>query len=931
MMVERAGSALVVRSADADTTGLAFAAVLPPEQSRTAVVVDASAMGALHDLDDQLLGRLSEGLTAPGSPWDVRLVAARTARPGQRGAPPLAARLADLLDVSVVAPDGEMVALRGGELFSAGHRAGWLDFRQGRRPMWTGPRYPAPAWQSDLDGPGGFVAPKTSSVSVTAIPAGLWVRAGERESLPTVDLGYGVPVEPERPVVLVGAPGEPFPEAAELAEFIDALPESLRERAILVPYGRAPESCATLAQDVADRTGAAVRAYGALPFYALDGERRFMVYDDTGRPERLTDAAEEEFRPIAARPRPVPAPPALTVAVEADGTIRPTDRPVRTEKPRASVPATALRTTSATAVPQTHPVLRAADVTLVDRLELPPMEGDGAGAAVSQAPVLSPADMTLVDLAEMPPMERDGDDAGAAMSQVRPDLGPADVTLVDKPKRAPIARGDGAGAPMSQAHPVLSPAEMTLVDRPRPAPTARDGDGEPAARHTGGNAAVPPATTPVREVDEGATTEWEPGCGPALGRDLEEQMPAVEPQVTEASPAGAETDSGYVRATVASTVWRASEPMGAVRRAGVPPVRDAAGSRGGTAAEHGTGRPVAAQQVAGVAPAMREAAGIPASVPRDAGRPAMTGPVTAPTPPAPGASAPLAASRPPVHEAGPAGASVVWPVGQGDDAGAVNPADEMVGGPAGGIGTGASAVWPVDQGDEAGPVHPAGGIGAGTTLAWPVDRESTAEERREFRASIGWRYDAATRAVTKLLAERPGLRGPGATDDALLTDLAAVRVFATCDRADPVGSIGLPGSGQAFTACVVGGLRRLPAVQGVVVVGGPKRDLRPGADIVESVPLVGIADAGAPVDGDVEYLIWSLTARRLDGLADESPDAEVVFPPGTTFRVLATEGQVLLAEMRPGRSGSVRADWAERLHARLSEVAAGRISQGSTS
>ncbi|MFB9840246.1 hypothetical protein, partial [Actinoallomurus acaciae] len=88
IVVERAESALVVRSAQTDAAAVGFAAALPDEPERTTVVVDASAAGALHALDDRLLARLRD-LLYDESPRrrEVRLVAARTGRPGSSGTP----------------------------------------------------------------------------------------------------------------------------------------------------------------------------------------------------------------------------------------------------------------------------------------------------------------------------------------------------------------------------------------------------------------------------------------------------------------------------------------------------------------------------------------------------------------------------------------------------------------------------------------------------------------------------------------------------------------------------------------------------------------------------------------------------------------------------------------------------------------------------
>jgi hypothetical protein len=85
----------------------------------------------------------------------------------------------------------------------------------------------------------------------------------------------------------------------------------------------------------------------------------------------------------------------------------------------------------------------------------------------------------------------------------------------------------------------------------------------------------------------------------------------------------------------------------------------------------------------------------------------------------------------------------------------------------------------------------------------------------------------------------------------------------------------------------------------------------------------------AHVLGAVEFLVWSTTARRLSGFAEDRPHAEVAFLPGTVFRVLAVDPEeaspvrrVLLAEIPPGRSP--KQTWLDRVMARLEQVVASR-------
>lgn len=219
-----------------------------------------------------------------------------------------------------------------------------------------------------------------------------------------------------------------------------------------------------------------------------------------------------------------------------------------------------------------------------------------------------------------------------------------------------------------------------------------------------------------------------------------------------------------------------------------------------------------------------------------------------------------------------------------------------------------------------------------------ADHVSTDEERRKFRASLGWRFDAATQMVTRMLAERPGMRAGGGTTEALTTELAAAQIFASSEQTEVVEAI-RSGGGQierSYLHCLAGGLRRLPSLQGVVVRGGPSDaaavdDYVVGAELLEPAPMVARADPAVAVPGAVEVLIWSITSRRLAGLVEGARQTDVVFLPGTVFQVVdvdrtAAKPRVLLAEVTPGwdptsESGERRAS---RIRKKLEAAAAAR-------
>jgi hypothetical protein len=141
----------------------------------------------------------------------------------------------------------------------------------------------------------------------------------------------------------------------------------------------------------------------------------------------------------------------------------------------------------------------------------------------------------------------------------------------------------------------------------------------------------------------------------------------------------------------------------------------------------------------------------------------------------------------------------------------------------------------------------------------------------------------------------PALRG--AQVDAARTDLVAVHIYLSGGEDElasrtPRDGTDVPGS---YLACLASGLCRLPSYRGVAVRGGlPGGALGrflPGTVLREPGPVsalpIGVAAGLSAAAGG--YVIWSSTGRRVRPLLGSAPGAasdEVVFPPGTTFRVL---------------------------------------------
>jgi hypothetical protein len=214
----------------------------------------------------------------------------------------------------------------------------------------------------------------------------------------------------------------------------------------------------------------------------------------------------------------------------------------------------------------------------------------------------------------------------------------------------------------------------------------------------------------------------------------------------------------------------------------------------------------------------------------------------------------------------------------------------------------------------------------------PVDHRSTEPERDALRRMLGERYGEHAAVACRHIVERPD--DPEAFE-AVVTDLASVSACLRHDEEVLVEALrsGKLGRLWPYAASVVSGLRRLPTHQGVTVCWGEARRFRTGDVLVEHGLLNTVAGPEVPVDGRVEFLLWSATGRRVSVVDSFGSviQERVVFPPGTAFKVLAVVEaeesapmQVMAQEvvgrhheLPPGVLGSLeRAAVALRNHAR---------------
>jgi hypothetical protein len=203
-------------------------------------------------------------------------------------------------------------------------------------------------------------------------------------------------------------------------------------------------------------------------------------------------------------------------------------------------------------------------------------------------------------------------------------------------------------------------------------------------------------------------------------------------------------------------------------------------------------------------------------------------------------------------------------------------------------------------------------------------------------------WERHSAAVNRALAEMPALRG--AEQEAARTDLVALRMYlqnAETPRSHKEWTESLR-SGERrlgpYAACLASGLARLPSYRGTVLRSlGDVVELgvlRPGDVLRDAAPVSGLPldPAGKDRVAGVGFAIWSTTGRRVRRLLEG--DEEVVFAPGTAYRVLdvrtdSTNPLILLRQMRGTETASaLQVDADETALARLDHALSGWMSPG---
>jgi hypothetical protein len=184
------------------------------------------------------------------------------------------------------------------------------------------------------------------------------------------------------------------------------------------------------------------------------------------------------------------------------------------------------------------------------------------------------------------------------------------------------------------------------------------------------------------------------------------------------------------------------------------------------------------------------------------------------------------------------------------------------------------------------------------------------QERIWLQRSLSQQFGAVSSSVSRVLSQMPGLRADNAPASDVLTDLVAVRLYLGehGQQIDDAVRTAKIGPHVPFARCVASGLRRLPSYRGAARLRATLDDDEwqwyGGRRLVTEWAFTpALTSHSFRLPGAVDFLIWSMTARRTDLLAPEVA-GQVLFLPGTSFKVLRVRDgdrrEVLLRELWSG-------------------------------
>ncbi|MEU6498635.1 hypothetical protein ABZ895_03685 [Streptomyces californicus] len=815
-------------------------------------------------------------------PDDVQ-VAVRLVPGGRRDLLPLAQSVSDRLDIEVEVMTGLPLVAASGPLGTYSVRSvlatpdgvpTWIPFVDAVRcapPDAEGRARPPRLlrWSPPLPGPArpeeGVVG-LTDDWQLTVTRAGMWVgpRGGPALSARRVD--------PGGPVIELGVPGELLDSSLwpVLSNVLESLAPDLRGRTTLHVHGAARDGGRELRRLAAQYGLRTLRHAAPAPVRA-----------GQAAPGRPAAAAAGPAAPSGA-----PAPASLSPTPPVRGTARPApsgsaERPGQGPRTQSAQPATAAhqpgRTSGSTPAPAAKIGGREARTDRARQLRESMAAGSETSAGAGTAAQASTAT-----------------GAGASSTPRTPATPSTPAT-----PRTPATPSTSSASGTSNASGTSGVSGRGPVrgERERRASTFDWSDDDRVPTGFAGRARTPATTS-----------------GPDARPEAADDTGTTAGKATTSEGTGV-TEGDAPDAPIAPEAENAAEEKKAPAGAGDPKPPSAAPDAPATEPEAEAGPEAAPGRGPEADPDPKPSAGpedpteIPPAAPRPTGTDARE-PEPAPSPPGP-ARRPAAESSDPApatapvtstasSDSGAARVPDVTPVADAPDADVPDAPDPR------GVPGAADTGHATDDGDGND-----GGEGAGDEDAEPVAQEplppvlldpghrSSEAERTAFRTLAGDLWDRHGAAVARALARMPALRGK--EQEAARADLIALRMYLHLAEG-PLSHDALTWSLRdreldllPYGACVASALNRMPSFRGAVLRGttvsaGADRPAppRPGTLLRDAALLSTVRpDAGAaPPPGD-SYVIWSVAGRRVRQFSEQRGPEEVVFAPGTLFRVLA--------------------------------------------
>ncbi|MFI5935037.1 hypothetical protein [Actinoplanes sp. NPDC051494] len=769
--------------------------------------------------------------------------------------------ISDRLGRSVVAPHGQLIRGTSGALFvHSTDGSGWVRYHRGRSPRWEAKRYPQPVWDSAATD----VLPTSAHGLVEPLPGGVWIRDTRDEAALREHwqwLASAVPCQPEACTVVLGCPGTPPLALDDIARFWRDLADEGREHARFIQYGpvQLPDG-EPLGQALADLLETPVICFTGVPVgrpeqprmhtVALDGRLGWQVYARelgyTPRPRPTVAAAAPSIISYQAPEVLGDEIAPLTFRYADDAVVEILQSGLWVRPPEA--PRHADRIRARPADPAVHAVvIDDAQPARMTRLR------ELADDLVARLDVATRERSTLQLASTVVVTSRISAPAGGTV----PDgltfrFTAADLMLDRMPTEEPAAT------------PPLNPTVVDLtIDVPRALTatspglaggTLAGGASTDVGRRNGAYSKKPPADPPL----------WEQASVP---------VPRLPTRPSTSSKIVARIGESAVGETRTLEPGTAARVLAALRHADSP---DPAASPSATSASSATSAdplaPAASPAAVAGLPGREEiAALLRRAEAMGATSPSATSPsATSPSATSPSATSPSATSP-----------SATLP-------GAGGPRHRAPGAPR-----------PLRFQEVAEPE--ASGV---------PDSASLGEERTWLRDALRREYDLAAGSVSRILSEYPGFQAGPDT----MTDAVAVRLYlsAVGDGVDEALRDGGAGAEVPFARCVAGGLVRLPSHRGATMLvadlsADDLRLLRDRRVLRERGFTHALIDPPTGLHGEVDVLIWSMTARRTRLLEPEDEhrtESRVVFLPGTSFKVLDavepgpdTRGLLLLREL----------------------------------